>query len=109
MKEWGPKTQNAISRPIPTADDAVVREQDRILLQYAYSHQYQPLWWGYLVAALLKKLAFTFGPSLSRSSLRHATLAWAAAFKFASAKELGAVDDHVSIVRRELMKQTAET
>jgi hypothetical protein len=85
-----------------------------MLLQYAYALHYQCLWYGSLVAGILKKLAFTFGPSLNRPSLRHAALAWAAAFRTAPGKpppwsRTDSVEDHLSVARKELLKKTRET
>jgi hypothetical protein len=62
------------SRLIPTAIDAIITAEDRLLLAFAYSG----LGDHFLLNTLLKFLGAEFGPSMPNDSLRHATIAYSA-------------------------------
>jgi hypothetical protein len=69
----------AVARPIPTANDEVIRSQDALLLNYGYSDTFS---WagGSLMGGLLRKFAFVFSLAINEASLRHAMLAFIAAY-----------------------------
>lgn len=75
----GPKTAAHAepSRPIPTADDAVIRTEDALLLDYAYSNNDLSQAWA---KSLFNVMATQYGPSISSRSLRHTILALCASF-----------------------------
>jgi hypothetical protein len=81
VKLWGEKMEEALAltRPLPTAMDEVISQQDVQLLQFAYSDVFE---WtgGSIMGSLFKKFAMIFSPALNSGSLRHATLAFATAF-----------------------------
>jgi hypothetical protein len=62
----------ALSRPVPTAIDAVISASDQSLLEFAYtasiSEQHR----------FFKCVAFEYGPAIRNLPLRHAVLAWCA-------------------------------
>ena len=68
-----------ITPPPPTAIDSTISPDEIPLLQFAYSDRFLN-GAGTLVGNLFRKFAFLFGTSINSKSLRHAALAWAAAF-----------------------------
>jgi len=69
----------SLCKPVPTAIDSVISPADIPLLQFAYSDGFA-VGAGTFVGNLFRKFRSTFGPSIDSRSLRHAALAWAAAF-----------------------------
>src|SRR5271170_7658235 len=78
LKKLGQKSEEVKSRVPPTPDDSVIPPQDVLLLQFAYSDEFANSA-GLFIRNLFRRFSFMFGPSINNQSLRHATLAWAAA------------------------------
>ena len=70
----GPKAAARVepSRPIPTAEDAVIRAEDVLLLDYAYSNEDLSHAWA---KSLFRVMATQYGPNISSLPLRHTMLA----------------------------------
>ena len=79
VKLRGEKTEELLARPIPTSDDQVIDSQDGLLLQYAYSETFAYVT-GWKVQCLFTKFGVAFAASINIPSLRHAMLAYTAAF-----------------------------
>ena len=89
VKKHGPKTEkrtrehlllSQIPGLIPTEIDAVIDTEDGQILQFVYSPRFEGVPWGTSLTNLFRRFSVTFGPSISKSSLRQAILAWGAAF-----------------------------
>ena len=79
LKLRGPKSAERMishnpSRPIPTAIDAVISPEDALLLEYAYSRNRSEM------GRFIKCAAAVYGATIQCLSLRHALLAWIAAY-----------------------------
>ena len=80
IKRPGEKAEGIkLGRLPPTSNDSVIVPQDVLLLQFAYSDEFSSVG-GAFIGNLFRKFPPVFGVSIDSDSLRHATLAWAAAF-----------------------------
>jgi hypothetical protein len=96
IKKWGQKKEESmaiskeaaaakkekcttVSRQIPTAIDETIRHEDVLLLQFAYSDSFV-FSGGGIIGHLLRRMAVSYSPSINSQPLRHAVLAFSAAF-----------------------------
>jgi hypothetical protein len=110
VRQWGQKKEQslAVARPIPTANDEVIRSQDVLLLQYGYSDTF---FWagGTLMSGLLRKFAFVFSPAINDASLRHAMLAFIAAYLPSDIDYYERIVVHSELCGKELMSKNPAT
>jgi hypothetical protein len=104
----GPKAEATIARMI-TSIDGIIQPQDVMLLQFAYSVNFEWLNFGSSITNLLKKFVSVFGPSIDNKSLRHAILAWAAAFQPFSSSQHECIERHSIAAAKAIVKKTLET
>lgn len=78
IKLPGPRTAARVapSRPLPTPIDAVIRDEDVVLLEYAFSLD-DGLTYK-MSTALFKLIRSQYGSTIQQTSLRQAMLAWCA-------------------------------
>jgi hypothetical protein len=68
-----------VSRSLPTAIDEVIPSQDLLLLQFAFSDLFESSG-GTIIGKFLKRLSVSFSPAIESKPLRHAIVAFAAAY-----------------------------
>ena len=80
IKKWGPKRESGStpSWAVGPPDDAIVKPEDRLLFQYAYSDELFQDKSSWTLLRLMRKFIAGYGGTLSSPSLRHAILALAA-------------------------------
>jgi len=96
-----------MTKDLPTPINEIIDPRDVVLLQYAYS-DVSAFALGLKVQRLLAKFAIFFGPSINDSSLRHAMLAYTAAFApISSGYER--MEYHSNLTCQELREKTSAT
>jgi hypothetical protein len=112
FKDWGPKAKAVINKRISNATNPVIPQEERMLLQFAYSEDFESVCFGGpLLANLLRKFIPVFGLTIDSDSLRQAILAWGIAFKV-SELNYGAIqqcrDASVATISAKLSKHTTD-